>query len=47
MSITTIRTLRMPLTDSRRAVTTVFIFLLCEINLNGLSVLKSLKIFTN
>lgn len=37
----------MPPTDSKRAVTTVFMFLLCEINRSGLSVRRSLRIFTN
>ena len=39
--------MRIPPTDSRSAVTTVFIFLLCDINRRGRSVLSSLRIFTN
>jgi len=44
---TTTRTLRIPPTDSKSAVTTVFIFLLCEINRRGRNVLNSLRILTN
>ena len=40
----TIATLKMALTDSRRATTINFKSLLCEINLSGLKTLKSLRI---
>ena len=44
---TTTRTLIIPTTDSKSAETTVFIFLLCEINRRGRNVLNSLRILTN
>ena len=45
--MTTINTFNIPLTDSNKAVTINFIFLLWEINLNGRKILNSLKILTN
>lgn len=44
--ITTNTTFNIPDTDSKSAVTTNFIEILCEINRRGLNVLNSLKIFT-
>lgn len=41
---TTIRTLKIPETEPSRATTIVFMPELCEINLRGLRVLKSLRI---
>lgn len=43
---TTTATLAIEPTDSSRAVTTVFIATLCEINLRGLNVLNSLRIYS-
>jgi hypothetical protein len=40
----TIATLKMALTDSRRATTISFKSLLCEMNLSGLKTLRSLRI---
>lgn len=44
---TTTPTFKIPDADYSKAVTTNFILRLCEINLKGLSVLKSLNILTN
>lgn len=38
-------TLTIPLKDSSRAITIVFKFLLCEMNLNGLRILKRRSTF--
>ena len=40
----TISTLKIALTDSNKAITTIFILILWLINLKGLKVLRSLKI---